>query len=171
METNGKVPVYIHENNRFCLPESNDTPIIMVGPGTGIAPFRAFIEERVANSAAGKSWLFFGEQHANCDFYYQDEWENYLKDGSLSKLDLAFSRDGPEKVYVQHRMKEKAKDLYDWLEQGAHFYVCGDAIRMAKDVDQALIDIVAEQGKLDPIEAKKYVKAMQKEKRYQKDVY
>ena len=165
------VPVYIHANNNFRLPDDADTPIIMVGPGTGIAPFRAFIEERYETQAPGKNWLFFGDQHFTYDFLYQLELQQFLKEGMLNRLDVAFSRDGPEKIYVQHRMYENAKEIWQWLESGAYFYVCGDATRMAKDVNQALIDIVAEQGNMEASDAKKYVTQLSKDKRYQRDVY
>jgi sulfite reductase (NADPH) flavoprotein alpha-component len=164
-------PVFLHHNKNFKLPESSDTPIIMVGPGTGIAPFRAFVEDRVATGAKGKSWLFFGDWTFNFDFLYQLEWQNYLKNGQLSRMDVAFSRDTDQKVYVQHRMKEKGKDLYAWLEEGAHFYVCGDASRMAKDVHQTLIDVVAEHGGKSVEDAEAYVDKLKKDKRYQRDVY
>ncbi len=165
------VPLYTHTNKNFALPESGDTPIIMVGPGTGIAPFRAFIEERAATGATGKSWLFFGDQHFNTDFLYQLEWQEYLRRGVLTRMNVAFSRDTPRKVYVQHRMLQHGRDLYDWLQQGAHFYVCGDANRMAKDVHQALVDIHVAHGGLSPEAAAEAVAALQKAKRYQKDVY
>lgn len=165
------VPVYLHHNKNFKLPEDPATPIIMVGPGTGIAPFRAFVEERAAIGANGRSWLFFGDWTFQDDFLYQLEWQKYLKSGTLSRMDVAFSRDTEQKVYVQHRMKEHARDLYAWLEEGAHFYVCGDAKRMAKDVHQTLIEAVAEHGGKSPEEAEEYVKLLQKEKRYQRDVY
>ncbi len=171
VEIGGKVPVYIQKNKSFRLPENGDTPIIMVGPGTGIAPFRAFVQERVARGAQGKSWLFFGDQHYSTDFLYQLEWQDYLRSGGLTKLNTAFSRDQKHKIYVQDRMREKAAELYRWLEDGAHFYVCGDASRMAKDVHQALIEIVAaESGKSSEV-AEAYVKQLQKDKRYQRDVY
>jgi sulfite reductase (NADPH) flavoprotein alpha-component len=166
-----KVKVYLHHNKNFKLPENGETPIIMVGPGTGIAPFRSFIEERIALGANGKSWLFFGDQHKNCDFLYQTEWEKYLEEGTLSKLDLAFSRDSDQKVYVQHKMLEKSKEIWDWIQEGAYFYVCGDASRMAKDVNAALIQIASQEGGMEEAEATKYVKQLQKEKRYQRDVY
>ncbi|MFW6353169.1 MAG: diflavin oxidoreductase, partial [Verrucomicrobiota bacterium] len=165
------VPVYLHHNKNFKLPADPNTPIIMVGPGTGIAPFRAFVEERVETGAKGKSWLFFGDWTFQNDFLYQTEWQKYLKTGGLSRMDVAFSRDTDQKVYVQHRMREKSKELYAWLEEGAHFYVCGDASRMAKDVHQALIDCVAEHGGMSPEDAEAYVKDLQKSKRYQRDVY
>jgi len=163
--------IYFHANKNFRLPENPDTPVIMVGPGTGIAPFRAFVEERAATDAKGKNWLFFGDQHFQTDFLYQLEWQDYLKDGILTRMDIAFSRDTAEKVYVQHKMKEKGKDLYGWLEEGAHFYVCGDASRMAKDVATTLHDVVKEHGGMSDDDATAYVKKLKKEKRYQQDVY
>lgn len=164
-------PIYFHHNKNFRLPENPDTPVIMVGPGTGIAPFRAFMEERVELGAKGKNWLFFGDQHFSTDFLYQLEWQDYLKDGHLSQIDIAFSRDTPQKVYVQHKMKQRAKDLYAWLQDGAHFYVCGDASRMAKDVATALEEIYVEEGGMAVEDAKAAIKALKKEKRYQQDVY
>ena len=166
-----KVSVYTHHNKNFRLPESNETPIIMVGPGTGIAPFRAFIEERSSTQASGDSWLFFGDQHYNEDFLYQLEWQDYLKSGVLSRLDVAFSRDQPEKVYVQHKLAQHAVDIWQWLQKGAHFYVCGDATYMAKDVHQTLVEIVASQGEMSHEEAESYVAGLKKDKRYQRDVY
>ncbi len=166
-----KVNVYLHKNKNFRLPENGDTPIIMVGPGTGVAPFRAFIEERAETEAKGDSWLFFGDQKYNEDFLYQLEIQDHLKTGALSKLDVAFSRDQPEKVYVQHKMEEQAAELWAWLEKGAHFYVCGDASRMAKDVNDALLNIISTQGGKTPEEAAEYLKALKTDKRYQRDVY
>ena len=166
-----KVNVYLHKNKNFRLPENGDTPIIMVGPGTGIAPFRAFIEERAETEAKGDSWLFFGDQKYNEDFLYQLEIQDHLKTGALTKLDVAFSRDQPEKVYVQHKMEERAAELWAWLEKGAHFYVCGDASRMAKDVNDALLNIISTQGNKTPEEATEYLAALKKDKRYQRDVY
>ncbi|NDV61888.1 assimilatory sulfite reductase (NADPH) flavoprotein subunit [Puniceicoccales bacterium CK1056] len=165
------VSLYTHHNKNFFLPENGETPIIMIGPGTGIAPFRAFVEERDALGQKGKNWLFFGDQHFNTDFLYQLEWTNYLKKGVLDRLDVAFSRDTDHKIYVQHRMKEKARDIYAWMQEGAYFYVCGDANRMAKDVHQALIQIYAEEGGLALDAAEIAVKELQKSKRYQRDVY
>lgn len=170
-KTGEKVLVYVHKNKNFRLPENDETPIIMVGPGTGIAPFRAFVEERAETGAKGESWLFFGDQKYSYDFLYQLEWQDHLKDGNLTKLDVAFSRDQPEKYYVQDVMREQAVELYAWLEKGAAFYVCGDAERMAKDVHQALIDIVVEQGSKTSEEAIAYVDQLKKDKRYQRDVY
>lgn len=165
------VKVYFHHNNNFRLPENDETPIIMVGPGTGIAPFRAFVEERSARGAKGKNWLFFGDQHFSYDFLYQLEWLDYLEDGTLSELSLAFSRDQKEKIYVQHRLLERGAEIYQWLESGAHLYVCGDASRMAKDVQQALMEIISRHGGKSPEEAKAYLEVLRKSKRYQRDVY
>ena len=166
-----KAEVFVSPNKNFKLPADPDCPIIMVGPGTGIAPFRAFVEERQATGAKGRNWLFFGDQHYLTDFLYQTEWQNYLKDGILTKLDVAFSRDQKEKVYVQDRMRENATELFAWLEEGAKFYVCGDASRMAHDVDQALHDIVMQEGHLSEDAAVDYVKQLKSEKRYLRDVY
>ena len=163
--------VYFHHNKNFKLPEDGSLPVIMVGPGTGIAPFRAFVEERLATGATGKNWLFFGDQHEASDFLYKPEWDAYLESGALSKLDLAFSRDQAEKIYVQDRMRENAAEIWEWISAGGFFYVCGDASRMAKDVNTALIDIAAEHGGMDEKEAAAYIKQMQKEKRYGRDVY
>ncbi len=165
------VPVYTHENKNFRLPSAGETPIIMVGPGTGVAPFRAFVEHRAELGQAGKSWLFFGDQHYTYDFLYQLEWQEHLTSGALTKLDVAFSRDQPEKVYVQHRILDKAKELYAWLESGAHFYVCGDASRMANDVHEALITVIENQGNKSRDAAEAYVEDLKKTKRYQRDVY
>jgi sulfite reductase (NADPH) flavoprotein alpha-component len=166
-----KADVFVTPNKHFKVPADNDAPMIMVGPGTGIAPFRAFIEERKELGAKGKNWLFFGDQHYLTDFLYQSEWQGYLADGILTKLDVAFSRDQKEKVYVQDRMREKSKDLYEWLKQGATFYVCGDASRMATDVDVALHDIIIKEGGLSKDDAKAYVKKLKEDKRYLRDVY
>jgi sulfite reductase (NADPH) flavoprotein alpha-component len=165
------VPCYLHPNKNFKLPEDSSTPIIMVGPGTGIAPFRAFIEERKSTDATGKNWLFFGDRSQKTDYLYGDEWESYQKDGILNELDLAWSRDQAEKVYVQHKMLEKGSQLWNWLNDGAVFYVCGDASRMAKDVDQALRIIAQKEGSMSDEDAGAWVKALQKERRYLKDVY
>jgi len=165
------VPVYVDHNSNFKLPADPSRPVIMVGPGTGIAPFRAFVEEREAVGATGKNWLFFGDQHFMTDFLYQAEWLKYLKSGVLTRMNVAFSRDQQEKVYVQQRMLEHGADLYAWLQDGAHFYVCGDEKRMAHDVHNALLAIVAKEGGLGAEQAEEYVKNLQKEKRYQRDVY
>jgi len=165
------IPVYVQESRTFRLPEDSATDIIMCGPGTGVAPFRAFLEQRTIEGAAGRNWLIFGEQHRATDFLYGDELLDYQKKGKLHRLDLAFSRDQEFKIYVQQRMIENGRELWTWLQNGAYFYVCGDAKRMAKDVDIALHDVIAGQGNLTPTEAADYVKAMKKEKRYQRDVY
>jgi len=165
------VQVFVQPNKNFRLPADPATPVIMVGPGTGVAPFRAFVEHRAATGGGGKNWLIFGDQHYTYDFLYQLEWQDFLKDGALTRLDVAFSRDQPEKVYVQDRMIEQAKDLYQWLEEGAHFYVCGDANRMAHDVHEALISVVENQGALSREAAEAYVEDLKKTKRYQRDVY
>lgn len=171
VKTEDKVPVYIHHNKNFRLPASGDTPVIMVGPGTGVAPFRAFVEHRAALEQKGKSWLFFGDQRYTFDFLYQVEWQEHLASGALSKLDVAFSRDQPEKIYVQQRMLERARELYAWLEDGAHFYVCGDAGRMAHDVNEALLQIVEKQGGKSRAAAEAYIEDLKKARRYQRDVY
>lgn len=163
--------IYMQPNRNFRLPENGDTPIIMIGPGTGIAPFRAFIEERSIAKSQGKNWLIFGDQHFSTDFLYQLEWQDYLKSGVLTKFDTAFSRDQPHKVYVQHRIEENSEKVFKWLEGGAHVYVCGDASRMAKDVHNALINVVKKHGSLDDEKASLYIKSLQKQKRYQRDVY
>ena len=165
------VQVFVQPNKNFRLPADGSTPVIMVGPGTGIAPFRAFVEHRAALGSPGKNWLFFGDQHYTYDFLYQLEWQEHLKEGTLTRLDVAFSRDQPEKVYVQHRMLQQAKDLYQWLEEGAHFYVCGDATRMAHDVHETLISIVESQAGISREAAEAYVENLKKTKRYQRDVY
>ena len=165
------VQVFVQPNKHFRLPPSGETPVIMVGPGTGVAPFRAFVEHRSALGHPGKNWLFFGDQRYTYDFLYQLEWQEHLKSGALSKLDVAFSRDQPEKVYVQQKMLEHAKELYAWLEEGAHFYVCGDASRMANDVHEALLTIIEKQGHKSREDAEAYLEDLKKTKRYQRDVY
>ncbi|MEH7377803.1 sulfite reductase subunit alpha [Neobacillus drentensis] len=165
------LPVFVQANKHFFLPVSQDTDIIMVGPGTGIAPFRSFVQERTVNKGKGKSWLFFGDQHAASDFLYQDELEKYQQDGVLTKLDAAFSRDTAQKVYVQHKMLEHSKELYEWLQKGAYFYVCGDKEYMAKDVHETLISIIEKEGAMSRDAAEAYLKDMQKQGRYQRDVY
>ncbi len=165
------VPVFVQPNKNFRLPADPATPIIMVGPGTGVAPFRAFVEHRSAQEGAGKSWLFFGDQHYTYDFLYQLEWQDHLKSGALTRLDVAFSRDQPEKIYVQDRIIEHAKEIYQWLQEGAHVYVCGDATRMARDVHEALISVVEFQDGISREAAEAYVEELKKSKRYQRDVY
>lgn len=171
LEADAEIDVFIEHNNNFRLPENDSTDVIMIGPGTGVAPFRAFVQERSARDADGKNWLFFGDQTFTQDFLYQTEWQAYLKSGELTRLDVAFSRDQEQKVYVQHKLKQNAEQVYQWLEQGAHLYICGDMSRMAKDVHQALVEIIAEQGGKNQEQAEEYLKQMRIEKRYQKDVY
>ncbi|MEN0658754.1 assimilatory sulfite reductase (NADPH) flavoprotein subunit [Caldifermentibacillus hisashii] len=165
------LPVYVDQNPNFKLPSNPDTPIIMIGPGTGVAPFRAFLQEREAEGVTGKSWLFFGDQHFSSDFLYQVEWQKWLKNGVLTKMDVAFSRDQAEKVYVQHRMLEKRKEFYQWLEEGAVVYVCGDEKHMARDVHQTILTILEKEGGLTSEQAAVYLDQMRKQKRYQRDVY
>jgi sulfite reductase (NADPH) flavoprotein alpha-component len=167
------IPIYVQESRTFRLPQDGGRDIIMCGPGAGVAPFRAFVEHRIATGATGRNWLFFGEQHYATDFLYQTEWMHYLKCGKLHRLDLAFSRDQDRKVYVQHRMREHGPELWAWLQNGAYFYVCGDAKHMAKDVHQTLIQIAQQQGGLSPEAAGEYVNVtlMKTEKRYLRDVY
>ncbi len=165
------VPIFVQPSKHFHVPEKGDTPLIMVGPGTGIAPFRGFLQERQARGDAGKNWLFFGEQHAASDFYYQNEIQQFQKDGLLTELSLAFSRDQTQKIYVQDRMRERGAELWEWLEQGAYFCVCGDASKMAKDVDQALRDIIQQHGKFDEADTVNYIRKLNMEKRYLRDVY
>lgn len=163
--------IFMTPNKSFRVPEDNDAPVIMVGPGTGIAPFRAFLQERQARGAKGKNWLFFGDQHRESDFIYEDEIGEMSKSGMLNRLDLAFSRDQAEKVYVQDRMRQNGKALFAWLQDGGHFYVCGDALRMARDVDAALLEIVQSEGAMSLEDAEDYMKTLKKEKRYLRDVY
>ncbi|HTI99264.1 MAG TPA: sulfite reductase [NADPH] flavoprotein alpha-component, partial [Dongiaceae bacterium] len=170
-DENTPVPVYIQSAHGFRLPVSGDTPIIMVGPGTGVAPFRGFLHERRATGARGRNWLFFGEQRAATDFYYAEELQPMVADGHLTRLDTAFSRDQEQKVYVQHRLLEQAAAVWAWLQDGAHFYVCGDASRMAKDVDAALHRIAETAGSLSPEAAAEYFRKLKADKRYQRDVY
>ncbi|MDP4098760.1 assimilatory sulfite reductase (NADPH) flavoprotein subunit [Paenibacillus sp. P96] len=166
-----QLPVYIQHNPSFKLPDNTDAPIIMIGPGTGVAPFRAFLGEREETGAEGRTWLFYGDQHFSTDFLYQVEWQRWLKDGVLTRMDVAFSRDTDQKVYVQHRMLEKSGELYQWLKEGAYIYVCGDEKKMAHDVHAALGTILEQEGGLSPEEASEYLIRMQQEKRYQRDVY
>ena len=165
------MPIFLHSNANFRLPEDNSAPVIMIGPGTGIAPFRAFLEERQATGAAGDNWLFFGEQREKMDFLYKDQLQGMVKDGVLKRLDTAFSRDQHNKVYVQDKMQEQAAELFQWLERGAYFYVCGDATRMAKDVETALLDVIAKGSNGTLEHAAEYLAGMKKQKRYQRDVY
>lgn len=170
-EEAGAVKVFIEHNNNFKLPADDNAPVIMVGPGTGIAPFRAFMQERDARGAEGKNWLFFGDRTFTQDFLYQVEWQKFLKDGLLTKIDLAFSRDQAEKVYVQHKIVEQGKEVWQWLQDGAYLYICGDATHMAKDVHEALIKVAEEHGGKSREDAENYLNELRKAKRYQKDVY
>ncbi len=166
------VRVFVQPNHGgFTVPKSSDTPMIMVGPGTGIAPFVAFLQERDANGSSGKNWLFFGDQHEATDFLYRETLDDYLQRGVLARLDTAFSRDSDEKVYVQDRMRENGAELYRWLKDGAYFFVCGDAARMANDVHQALIEIISEQGVMSVKEAERYVDQLKSDQRYVRDIY
>ena len=164
------LPVYVQSNPHFRLP-ADDAPIIMIGAGTGVAPYRAFMQEREVRGAGGKSWLFFGERNFRTDFLYQTEWQTWLKDGTLGRMDVAFSRDSNEKIYVQHRMKEQSRDIFAWLEAGAHIYVCGDAADLAPDVHNTLIDIVTTEARTGREAATDYVRSLQSDHRYQRDVY
>lgn len=164
-------PVFVHVAKGFRLPEDGSTPIIMVGPGTGIAPFRAYLQERKVTGATGRNWLFFGEQRAKCDFLYGDEFQALQSEGILTKFHTAFSRDQAYKIYVQDRIRENAPEVWRWIDEGAHFFVCGDALRMAKDVDHVLHEIVQKEGGKTPEQASEYIEAMKKEKRYKRDVY
>ncbi|MGP9803027.1 assimilatory sulfite reductase (NADPH) flavoprotein subunit [Rheinheimera sp. NSM] len=166
-----KLKVFVEHNNNFRLPANDDTPVIMIGPGTGIAPFRAFLQQRDASGASGKNWLFFGNPHFTQDFLYQLELQSYLKRGLLTKLDVAFSRDQAAKVYVQDKLRQHGSDVWQWLQDGAHLYICGDANRMAKDVQQALLDIVQQYGGKTAEQAQAYLDELRVAKRYQKDVY
>ncbi|MEM6901580.1 MAG: sulfite reductase subunit alpha, partial [Pseudomonadota bacterium] len=166
-----KTPIFMSPNNSFRIPTDNDAPMIMVGPGTGIAPFRAFLEERREIGAGGKNWLFFGDQHRESDFIYEDEIGEMSRNGVLNRLDLAFSRDQAEKIYVQDRMRDNGKALFAWLEDGGYFYVCGDATRMAKDVDAALTEIVAHEGGFNDDQTTEYIAQLKRDKRYLRDVY
>ena len=171
LEEGGEVRVFVEPNPNFRLPANGDTPVIMIGAGTGIAPFRAFMQQRAANGDNGKNWLIFGNQRLADDFLYQLEWSDYRKDGILTRADLAWSRQGEHKVYVQHKIAEHAAEVWNWLQQGAHLYVCGDATRMARDVETALIDVIETQGKLSRDDAEDYLNEMREDKRYQRDVY
>ncbi len=165
------IKAYVQKAQAFALPSDASVPIIMIGPGTGVAPFRAFLQERRATGARGRNWLFFGHQRSNCDFFYRDELNEMKASGLLTRLSLAWSRDGDQKIYVQDRMREVGRDLWSWIADGAHVYVCGDAKRMAKDVEIALVDVVAQHGARSPDEAAAFVADLKKKGRYQQDVY
>ncbi|MGP7884080.1 NADPH-dependent assimilatory sulfite reductase flavoprotein subunit, partial [Raoultella planticola] len=171
VEEDGEVRVFIEHNDNFRLPANPQTPVIMIGPGTGIAPFRAFMQQRAADGAEGKNWLFFGNPHFTEDFLYQVEWQRYVKEGVLSRIDLAWSRDQQQKVYVQDKLREQGAELWRWINDGAHIYVCGDANRMAKDVEQTLLDVIAEFGAMDAEAADEFLSELRVERRYQRDVY
>ncbi|MCE5097072.1 assimilatory sulfite reductase (NADPH) flavoprotein subunit [Staphylococcus devriesei] len=165
------VPIYLKRNPNFKFPTEGDTPVIMIGPGTGVAPFRAYMQEREERGFKGNTWLFFGDQHFTTDFLYQTEWQEWLKDGVLGKMDVAFSRDTDEKVYVQHRIAEHSEEFNQWLQNGASIYICGDEKHMAKDVHQAIRNVLVKEQNLSEEEAEDYLKQMKKDKRYQRDVY
>lgn len=167
----GRVPVFVEHNDRFRVPRDGARDVVMIGPGTGVAPFRGFVQERAATGAAGRNWLFFGNPHFRSDFLYQTEWQDALKKGALSRLDLAFSRDAAHKVYVQHRIHEHGRALWQWLDGGAHLYVCGDATRMARDVHEALIAVAVAHGGKNREDAEAYVNQLQQQGRYARDVY
>lgn len=164
------IPVYIQPHHGFTVPDNHHVPIIMVGPGTGVAPFRAFMQERLQENAAGDNWLLFGARHSVSEFLYKDYWHELVQKGKLH-LDLAFSRDQERKIYVQHRMLEQGAKLYEWIEKGAYFYVCGDAKQMAKDVELALLQVIQQHGNVDEQTSKQYLKRLRAEKRYLRDVY
>ena len=171
LEEDGDVRVFIEHNDNFRLPANPETPVIMIGPGTGIAPFRAFMQQRDADGAGGKNWLFFGNPHFTEDFLYQVEWQRYVKDGLLTRIDLAWSRDQQHKVYVQDKLREQGAEVWRWIQEGAHIYVCGDANRMAKDVENTLLELVAEHGGMDTELADEFLSELRLERRYQRDVY
>jgi len=171
LEEEGEVRVFIEHNDNFRLPANPETPVIMIGPGTGIAPFRAFMQQREADGATGKNWLFFGNPHFTEDFLYQVEWQRYVKEGLLNRIDLAWSRDQDHKIYVQDKIREQGAELWRWIQEGAHIYVCGDANRMAKDVEQALLEVIAAYGEMDAEAADEYLSELRVERRYQRDVY
>lgn len=171
VEEDGEVRIFIEHNDNFRLPANPQTPVIMIGPGTGIAPFRAFMQQRAAEGAVGKNWLFFGNPHFTEDFLYQVEWQSYVKEGVLSRIDLAWSRDQQQKIYVQDKLREQGAEVWRWINDGAHIYVCGDANRMAKDVEQALLEVIAEYGAMDAEAADEFLSELRVERRYQRDVY
>ncbi|MEN6800290.1 NADPH-dependent assimilatory sulfite reductase flavoprotein subunit [Klebsiella variicola] len=171
VEEDGEVRVFIEHNDNFRLPANPETPVIMIGPGTGIAPFRAFMQQRAADGAQGKNWLFFGNPHFTEDFLYQVEWQSYVKEGLLTRIDLAWSRDQQQKVYVQDKLREQGAELWRWINDGAHIYVCGDANRMAKDVEHTLLEVIAEYGAMDAEAADEFLSELRVERRYQRDVY
>ncbi|HCU1060176.1 TPA: NADPH-dependent assimilatory sulfite reductase flavoprotein subunit [Klebsiella pneumoniae] len=171
VEEDGEVRVFIEHNDNFRLPANPETPVIMIGPGTGIAPFRAFMQQRAADGTQGKNWLFFGNPHFTEDFLYQVEWQSYVKEGLLTRIDLAWSRDQQQKIYVQDKLREQGAELWRWINDGAHIYVCGDANRMAKDVENTLLEVIAEYGAMDAEAADEFLSELRVERRYQRDVY
>ena len=171
LEPGAEVSIYVESSDHFRLPDNPNTPIIMIGPGTGIAPFRAFIQERAAMDSNGDNWLFFGNPHFTEDFLYQTELQNWKNEGVLTRIDLAFSRDQNQKIYVQHRILEQAEEIWNWINRGAHIYICGDESRMAKDVHNAILTVIEEQGNISAKEASTLLDKLRREGRYQKDVY
>ena len=171
VEEDEQVRVFVEHNDNFRLPTDSSKPIIMVGSGTGVAPFRAFVQQRAADEAEGKNWLIFGNQHFATDFLYQTEWQQFAKDGFLHKYDFAWSRDQEKKIYVQDKIREEASAIWQWLQEGAYFYVCGDAAKMAKDVETALLEVIAQEGKLSADDAEDYLNELRENQRYQRDVY
>ena len=170
IEIDDQIPVYIEKNPLFKLPP-NGSKLIMVGAGTGVAPYRAFLQQRESDNKSGGTWLFFGDRKHDSDFLYQDEWQKWLETKHLEKMDLAFSRDQQEKIYVQHKLLENQQEIFTWLEEGAHFYLCGDMKSMAKDVNKTLLEIIKTQGGVSVEKADEYVKRLKREKRFQQDVY
>lgn len=164
------IPLYVQTGHAFALPTDSATPIIMIGPGTGVAPYRAFMQERVAQNTQGENWLFFGERNQATDFFYEEEWQKWVEQGKL-RLDLAFSRDQVEKLYVQHRLEQRGAEIFSWIKKGAHLYICGDAHQMAKDVEETLCRIVEQHGGKSPVDAKNFLKQMRKERKLLLDVY
>jgi sulfite reductase (NADPH) flavoprotein alpha-component len=165
------VKIFIERNDRFRLSEDSSVPVIMIGSGTGIAPYRAFMQQRESTSATGKNWLFFGNPHFISDFLYQTEWQQYAKTGLLTRIDLAWSRDQPEKIYVQDKIKEHSAEIWKWLQDGAYIYVCGDASYMAKDVESTLLEIIKTEGNMDTENAEDFINQLRSELRYQRDIY
>ena len=171
LEEGDEIQVFVEPNQRFRLPQNSDTPVIMIGPGTGIAPFRAFMQQRRAEDSKGKNWLFFGNRFYRRDFLYHAEWIEFRDQGLLGDISLAWSRDSEEKVYVQDKIREEAKQFWEWLEEDAHIYVCGDASRMAKDVEKAILEVIIEHGKKEEDDAVEYLNELREADRYQRDVY
>src|SRR5690606_19845774 len=171
LDTDATLPVYLHRNDGFRLPTDPAAAILMIGAGTGVAPYRGFLADREASGAIGRNWLLFGDRSFELDFLYQAEWLAWRRRGLLTRLDVAFSRDQPEKIYVQHRLREQGAQLWHWLQEGAHLYICGDVTHMAPDVEAALLGIAGQHGGLDADASRDYLRQLQRERRYQKDVY